>query len=523
MDFFTTCGAKVERSSRKGKIGYLLEETTLSEFSTLLNNQATALNLLLTALSCRTTLEQHALLNKEQNRQVLRQVQDDRTSVLSLSHSASLRTLRTAGADNWSLDFDFHHEIITSNAYVSARRSNMRKVGIPSDGNVPVTYETLLDIAPELGKQSSDLTANKRSTLKQRLTRRLRISKVSPNAGQVDPRPLQPIPPKIFVFGSFSSGKSTIVRSLKWIGDGNWEEWERDIWKRIISSNTVWSMRDILKDMEERETPLDSDTSKRHVDIIWGYDRYMRGVLSEMVLPEIVSEAIQCLWQDSGVRTALDRLDGRLRCENAAYFFEDARRFADTKYTPTKVDILRSHVLTTGLSEWRILLKDIPLTVIKDSGHRQEREEWIHVFDGVDIVIFAVDIANYDLVLVENDTTNRMADDLSLFNSMVNSRWFVDTKFVLVFTKMDKLEKKLRKSPIENYVTGFEGNGRNIEVVKAYMENTFLALMKSKPREDVIVLYTSFVDGYEVSGKMVDDALTKQLASKLHIAGGLAT
>jgi hypothetical protein len=193
-------------------------------------------------------------------------------------------------------------------------------------------------------------------------------------------------------------------------------------------------------------------------------------------------------------------------------FFDIVRRFADPEYIPSELDILSAHVLTTGSIQSTKSINDMLLSILEFGGRRAERRKWIRGFKGVNAVIFTVDIANYDLLLAEDNITNQREEDLTLFNSLVNSHWFIGTKFVLVFTKMDKLEKKLRKSPIENYVTDFEGDGKSVENVKAYMENSFLSLIKEKAKEDVVVLYTSFVEDYEVSGRMVLDALTKQLA-----------
>lgn len=138
---------------------------------------------------------------------------------------------------------------------------------------------------------------------------------------------------------------------------------------------------------------------------------------------------------------------------------------------------------------------------------RSERKKWIHCFEKAYAVVFAVDIAAYDQVLFEDETANRSQEDLNLFQSIINSRWFTNTPFILLFTKMDKLEAKLEKSPIDNYYVDFEGAGTYVEDVKAYIEARFLSLDEREPKKDIKVVYTSFLEEHEVASRVVLNCL----------------
>ena len=88
-------------------------------------------------------------------------------------------------------------------------------------------------------------------------------------------------------------------------------------------------------------------------------------------------------------------------------------------------------------------------------GTRPERKKWVHAFTNTDVMLFAVDIGCYDQVLTEENDTNPMEESLLLFDSIVNSLWFRNTKIVLCFTKQAKLAVKLDKSPLETYYPDF--------------------------------------------------------------------
>jgi guanine nucleotide-binding protein G(i) subunit alpha len=71
--------------------------------------------------------------------------------------------------------------------------------------------------------------------------------------------------------------------------------------------------------------------------------------------------------------------------------------------------------------------------------------------------VFLVAISEYDQVLVEDETINRMQESLTLFDSICNSRWFVKTSMILFLNKIDLFKQKLVKSPIGKYFPDYTG------------------------------------------------------------------
>ena len=90
-------------------------------------------------------------------------------------------------------------------------------------------------------------------------------------------------------------------------------------------------------------------------------------------------------------------------------------------------------------------------------GQRSERKKWIHCFEAVTCIIFCVALSEYDQVLLEVNSINRMEESLTLFGSIVNSAWFTRTSIVLFLNKIDIFRKKLLTVPLERYYPDYEG------------------------------------------------------------------
>ena len=140
-------------------------------------------------------------------------------------------------------------------------------------------------------------------------------------------------------------------------------------------------------------------------------------------------------------------------------------------------------------------------------GVRSERKKWIYCFENVCAILFTVDIASYDQLLFEDETANRITEALMLFDSIVNSMWFANTKFALLFTKYDRLAAKLKASPMKNYFLNF-GGGDDLEEATLYITNKFVSLDQDDDRT-IEVYYTSIVDDQRSLGKTAIDFLQR--------------
>jgi guanine nucleotide-binding protein subunit alpha len=111
-------------------------------------------------------------------------------------------------------------------------------------------------------------------------------------------------------------------------------------------------------------------------------------------------------------------------------------------------------------------------------GLRSERRKWIHCFQDVTAVVFLVAISEYDQLLPEDETVNRIHEALALFDSICNSRWFVKTSIILFLNKIDRFREKLTISPLKKYFPDFNGTLPFCDWLKIVIGRTGLSLFR---------------------------------------------
>jgi hypothetical protein len=77
-------------------------------------------------------------------------------------------------------------------------------------------------------------------------------------------------------------------------------------------------------------------------------------------------------------------------------------------YVPSRDDVLHTRLRTIGIREERYIIDGSVFEMYDVGGQRNERKKWIHVFDGVNAVIFVAALSEYDQWLVEDQKVNRM-------------------------------------------------------------------------------------------------------------------
>lgn len=114
----------------------------------------------------------------------------------------------------------------------------------------------------------------------------------------------------------------------------------------------------------------------------------------------------------------------------------------------------------------------------------------MHHFEGVTAVAFVASLADYDGVLDEDPTMNRLTDALELFSDIVNSRWFENSIIILLLNKKDIFEKKIQTIDLRhegdkanNIIPRFldYNGGCNANEALRYILGRFQELMPPEP------------------------------------------
>lgn len=310
---------------------------------------------------------------------------------------------------------------------------------------------------------------------------------------------------KLLLLGAGESGKSTVVKQMKILHDSGFED-DADQYKPIVYSNTTQSMAAIIKAMTT--LTISYGDPERESDSTLVLD-----VIARMEDTEPFSEALfaalKNLWADSGIQACFKRANEYQLNDSAEYFIADLDRCGAKEYVPNQQDILRTRVKTTGIVEVHFTLKNMNFKVFDVGGQRSERKKWIHCFEDVTAIIFVVAMSEYDQVLHEDETTNRMHESLHLFDSICNNKYFVNTSMILFLNKKDLFEEKIKKSPITKAFPEYTGE-MNYDAAGGFICKQF----ESKNKSDLKEIYTHMTCATDTENvKFVFDSCTDVIIS----------
>ncbi|KAF7349897.1 Heterotrimeric G-protein alpha subunit, GPA3-like protein [Mycena venus] len=313
---------------------------------------------------------------------------------------------------------------------------------------------------------------------------------------------------RVLLLGAGESGKSTIVKQMKIIHQGGFEQRELVEYRPVIHKNVLDSARTLARIIrrigvaalpeenhahavlllrafraavgEEEgeggsEIELGWDPAKVGVDPV-AFTRtdnndHRSGMPAADIHVVLTPELADAIWYISRV-PAIERVADEHPVEfylmdNAGYFFSSVRRIAAHTYVPNEEDVLCARAKSTAIVETRFQLDGVSIHMFDVGGQRTERRKWIHCFERVGGIIFCTALSEYDQVLEERGV-NRMRESLCLFESIINSRWFLRASMILFLNKIDVFKRKLPKIPLGRYFPEYEG-GNDLQKAAKYI------------------------------------------------------
>lgn len=294
---------------------------------------------------------------------------------------------------------------------------------------------------------------------------------------------------KLLLLGAGESGKSTIVKQIKFIHESYFTKAECLEYKPVVHDNTIQSLIAIIKGMSKLGISLD-DPSK--IDDVTYFVETVISSENEQKMPVLtrdLAQSMQNLWLDKGVQRCFLRSNEFQLNDSAGYFLDSLPRISEPDYIPSLQDVLRTRIKTTGIIETKFLFKGMRFKLVDVGGQQSERTKWIHCFSGVTAIIFCVALSEYDLTLYEDETVNRMQESLRLFDSICNNKWFSGTDIILFLNKKDLFANKIRRSPLTIAFPDYKGS-QTYEEASAFIRYKFESLNRQKSNGKEI--YTHF-------------------------------
>jgi GTPase SAR1 family protein len=288
---------------------------------------------------------------------------------------------------------------------------------------------------------------------------------------------------KLLLLGAGESGKSTLFKQMITIYGDGFPESERRTFEPIIYNNVITSMQTLIHNTAAHGKP--------HVLACPDIADIILRLKGDEVVDEELANNIATLWNDAAVKEAYENRSKFQLTDSASYFFQRIQEVGKPDFLPTEQDVLRSRVRTTGIVENTFTIEGNQFKMFDVGGQRNERKKWIHCFENVTAVLFVGVLSEYDLVLYEDETTNRMEETLNLFDEIVNSRWFRMTSMILFLNKCDMFRDKIVKYPLNETCPVF----RDSPLINTYddgvaaIENAFLS--KSRDPNKQIYVHTT--------------------------------
>ncbi|KAI1760370.1 P-loop containing nucleoside triphosphate hydrolase protein [Hypoxylon sp. FL1150] len=495
----------------KSRLTFLWSEKDMNNFSTFLDRQVNALNLLLQAIQCQTWAEQQEVMDREESQSILQLAQDYSSSIVGLDDTSSFTSEDTTGV---SARFDFDPIILRSRLYQKAERSHLRQAiragRSPAPNGITITTEQYNEkIAEEKSpdEQSEEASIQiAESSQKDGTSRKIQpsstpdelspgpsspttaLSSDSSGFGQFTRRSkssrsiklsywwkpfqrrdsnitgLPSEPRKVELLGISGSGKSTLHRRLLLAIQPNIFSEKPELYSHCVWRHAISSARSILEAMKRMENPI---MSEHEVEKVFAEMCQYSSKAAALFPPSRkLVDAIASIWTDDGFQEAYKRRSEYQLNDNMAYFITSMKRIAAPEYVPTDEDILRTRTETPEVAETILEYASSKYTIVDGPGKLALQGGWGKDSEHISTLLFTFDPTAYPPVSPGGGSVDRMQKQFTMFESTVNNRRLSQTDIIVVITKMDLLEAYLR----DNDANAYFGPESSLDTVEKYTQ-----------------------------------------------------
>ncbi|KAF8183061.1 guanine nucleotide binding protein, alpha subunit [Mycena galopus ATCC 62051] len=270
---------------------------------------------------------------------------------------------------------------------------------------------------------------------------------------------------KILLLGLCGSGKRTIVQQMK-IHYGGFDVHELAEYRLAIYENVLDSAGTLARAV--RRVGIDAlEESERAsaVQLLAAFP--VAGGVDPVPFtrePTVLTLGLaDAIWHLSHALAIECFLEDSTDLESALYFFASIHRIAAPTYVPSEDDILRTR--RAALVETRFSMGDLSYVscllirfsciTLADRVHMFDMGEQRSERKNLTSIIFCTALSAYDEV--DRHGVNRMRESLYLFESVINSRWFLRTSVILLLNKIDEFKRKLPIIPLQRYFPEYAG------------------------------------------------------------------
>jgi len=304
---------------------------------------------------------------------------------------------------------------------------------------------------------------------------------------------------KLVILGSGQSGKSSLYTQFLFNvhPKHRFDSYESANISYSIHINLLTTFQKISDECFKNDDPPFENPSniQKALKLINIGDLKMNDELKLLEYNDEVFRYIQDIYVDQKFRNNLEKYrETKHVPDGIDYFLKNIKNYSPT-FVPSFLDAVFLQRKTTGMPNFRFRIKkpsnhqqqhndgtqqrpggdraastlsmgvddygsaEIIEGVIYDvGGQKSERKKWQNILENVDVVLYVINLGEYDRKLYEDEKTNRLDDSLELFKQIVNSPTMTRTNFILIFNKMDVFRAKFDKETFLKYFPGFQGS-----------------------------------------------------------------
>eukprot|EP01084_Bolivina_argentea_P042776 78855_1 len=233
----------------------------------------------------------------------------------------------------------------------------------------------------------------------------------------------------MLLLGAGGSGKSTVLKQMEQIHNGDMDEKQLNQTINEVHKNITLDIYDLCKQyfkLKEKHSFIQfesSDIENIAIKIATQHDPIHNHKLTASFAYDI-----KILWNTDCMKKVYEIRKKSHIMDNTPWFMNRVEQYANNNYIPSFDDYVRIRDCTTGVihSEFSVnhgnrcwLFK-----IIDVGGQRAERRKWLHVFSGIDVVIYVMSLSAFDQVLFEDHNTRCWDETLNLFKKTAKNKIF---------------------------------------------------------------------------------------------------
>lgn len=292
---------------------------------------------------------------------------------------------------------------------------------------------------------------------------------------------------KLLLLGTGESGKSTIFKQMQILFDRGFTDIDLAVFRGVLRSNVVEAMQTLIAGMEYFELDFASAKAADSADFLENLE-----YLETDFWHSGIVDHVKTVWSDEQIQVVYQNRAKLQLLDSTSYFILNIDRIGADDFIPKTQDCLRARLRTSGIVEKTFTIHDQQFRFLDVGGQRNERKKWLHCFEYVTSVMFVAAISEFDQVLFEEESTNRLRESIAVFANIANADCFKDTAMILFLNKTDLLKEKLEVTSLAAHFPGYSGDN-SYEDARNFIQELFLEVIENENKQ-VICHFTQATD-----------------------------